>query len=232
MAPATLAKQPPLKTVEQNAITPTVTPSLRKPDSASALSTAERALKGSAAMVPAASSTPTPVVDAPNMPLATIDTLRIAPPVTAAAKGAQRAGRHSWLRVNGDSATDLIPSTTALQTEAREVLGHLNKTKRLYEMKQPARAIPELRIAYQEFFVFAADHPNASETVQLRNQLLTVTNVVLADCPASQDSTSAPQGKHAMCAGLARAAALAGRPGNPAAGPTGRGRRQQPPPTS
>ncbi len=132
----------------------------------------------------------------------------VIPPLDEPPLRRNRAGLHAWLGANGDSASQQA-NINPLIAEAREVMGHVNRTRKLFAMNQPARALPELRTAYEEYLMFAAEHPGTRQTTMLRNQLKAVTDTALAGCPVRSDSTVRRDMHDAMCASLAKAAALA-----------------------
>ena len=134
----------------------------------------------------------------------------------------QRAGRHAWLGANGDSSS-ANPSDSGLANEAREVMGHINRTRKFFQMGQPGRALPELRTASEEYSVFAAEHPGTRQTAMLRQQLVSVTEPALADCRTSTDSTPP---RMRMCDGLAKAAKRFEGSAPASANPFFRARRQ------
>ena len=136
----------------------------------------------------------------------------------------RRAGGHKWLAANGDSASQT--AAAPIIAEAREVMGHVNRTRRLFAVNQPGKALPELRTAYEEYLVFVAEHPGTFEAQVLRKQLMSVTDTALAGCPARSDSI-APKDRHeAMCSGLAKAVALAAQGGRVGGNPFQPNRRQ------
>ena len=144
---------------------------------------------------------------------------------------ARRARRHAWLGANGDSSGNLA-AVPPVVSEAREVMGHVNRARHLFAANQPTKALPELRTGYEEYRVFAADHPGTREAQAIRNQLSAVTDAALADCPARPD-TLAPADRRAMiCAALAKAAAIASQDGAFGAPPFQPNRRRNRPPTT
>ena len=114
--------------------------------------------------------------------------------------------------------------------EARELLGHLNKARKLIRNRQPVKGGAELRTAGEEFAVFAAEHPGARETMLLRQQLVGTLREALAECTLARDSSSAPGRYASMCDGLERAVAANAPSIQGGANPFGGGRRRNRPP--
>ncbi len=117
---------------------------------------------------------------------------------------------HPWLAASGDSTGTPLASLPPLATQAREILGHANRARRLFIAKQPAKALPELRTALDEFFRFESIHPAARETMLLRTQLTTIANKAASDCPANVDTLNARDRRMMMCANLTKALARLG----------------------
>ena len=178
----------------------------RSADSSRALSKARDSVAAARSVVIA------PVTPAPGQRLETEVSAPPPLPSTDATRRVRRAGSHAWLNAKGDSSGTL-DAATPLIVEAREIMGHVNRARHFFAVTQPAKAMPELRTAYEEYLAFVAEHPGAFQAQVLRKQLIAVTDTALAGCPARSDSI-APKDRHgAMCAGLAKAAALAAQGG-------------------
>jgi eukaryotic-like serine/threonine-protein kinase len=142
---------------------------------------------------------------------------------SALAASALRAGRHTWLRASGDSA-EPAAGGSSISSEAREVMGHISRARRLFKNNQPNKAGPELRTAGEELRMFAADHPGASETMLLRTQLSSTVQEALAQCEQARDASSEARPK--MCDGLEKAAAAFPQPMRQGIAPFRRGGRR------
>ena len=189
-------------------------------DSAPALTKSRRASNANPPVRPA----PSPVAAT----TARVDSQPLAPTVNAPV--GPSTGRHFWLRANGDSAAEALPAVSALATEAREVLGHLNKARRLIRNKQPAKAGAELRTAGEELTVFAAAHPGTRETLMLRQQFMGTVRDALAECTIARDSSNNSARVASMCNGLEKAVAAHSSPTQGGPVPLGNGRRRNRPP--
>jgi hypothetical protein len=124
--------------------------------------------------------------------------------LTTSATAGQRAGRHAWLRASGDSA-EPVASGTGIAAEAREVMGHLNRARKLFRNRMPLKAAPELRTAGEEFHAFAADHPGTRETMMLWTQLTSTVREALDDCQLARAASPSP--RPLMCEGLEKLSA-------------------------
>jgi hypothetical protein len=124
----------------------------------------------------------------------------------------KRAGEHRYLRANGDSGDAITPGASLVAAEEREILGHINRAQRGFTANQYMRAIPELRTAYEEYLLFAADHPQAPETRQLANQFQLMTQRAEATCNSMRDSLRGVGKAGPPCEMLQRAAAMTMRP--------------------
>ena len=178
--------------------------SLRPADSLQVTATSRAATRDTVVGAPAPSPTLAQATPAPAQPL---DGSSANEPSSA-----RRAGRHAWLGANGDSSGNLA-AVSPVMAEAREVMGHVNRARHFFAANQPAKALPELRTGYEEYRVFAADHPGTREAQAIRGQLSAVTDAALADCPARPDTLARADRRAMMCAALARAATIASQNG-------------------
>ncbi len=142
---------------------------------------------------PAATAVPVPADTDISRPVVPADT-------------SKRAGRHAWLRVSGDSSPKPLPGASRMQTESREVIGHLNRAKGFFVSREPGRAFPEIRTAYEEWGMFAADHPNTPETRQMGNQFRNALSQVVNTCRVVNDSAVAVGHRSFNCESIERAA--------------------------
>lgn len=110
-------------------------------------------------------------------------------------------------------------------TEARELFGHINRARRLTASQQVMRAGPELRTAFEEFFVFQTEHPYAPQTRALRIQLSNVSRAALVACGNGSDTTSIRARRGSMCDGLEKATAAIAQPPRGMVRPFGNDRR-------
>ena len=132
------------------------------------------------------------------------------PPETNAGR---RAGRHAWLNASGDSVVNLQGDSTPIAIEARELFGHISRARRLASTQQVNKAGPELRTAFEEFFVFQSEHPGMPQTATLRQQLLKVSREALVACGNGLDTSSVRARRASMCDGLEKASAAISQPG-------------------
>lgn len=103
----------------------------------------------------------------------------------------RRAGQHTWLRANGDSSDAATPAASLIAAETREITGHIRRAERAINANQLMRGLPELRTAYEEYLVFAADHPGTPETVALGNEFKTLSDRAFATCTTMRDAAVA-----------------------------------------
>ena len=162
-----------------------------------------------------------------------VDSAAIDPPTTftdrtRTSAANRRLGTHAWLRASGDSASEALPAGSAVD-QAREVLGHINRARQLFATRQLPKASAELRVAHEEFALFAAGHPGSRETQTLRQQLTLVSRDALAACHAARDSAAVTGRRAIVCTPLERFVAQQDQVGRGAARLRNfPGRRQRP----
>ncbi len=167
---------------------------------------------------------PSQVAAAPIVPTRGTDSAVVAPPPPGFG-GGQRAGRHAYLDAAGDSMPRTQRDSLPIVMEARELFGHINRARKLTASQQVMRAGPELRTAFEEFFVFQAEHPYAPQTRNLRLQLSNVSRAALVACGNGSDTTSIRARRGNMCDGLQKAAAAIAQPPRGMVRPFGNDRR-------
>jgi hypothetical protein len=177
-----------------------------------------------AATLPARPNAAPPRVGAASTALITPDTNPITTVKQQAAPGTATAGRHRWLRASGDSAAPLPAEPSPLAGEAREVLGHLNRARLFFASREPARAVPELRTANEEYTIFVTDHADTPESRMMTNQFRIALSQVITACHTASDSAVAAGRRALLCENMERAGrgAVRGDAGSPA----GRGARR------
>jgi hypothetical protein len=124
-------------------------------------------------------------------------------PVDAAGAAAPGKAADSVFTASGDSASGALPSGSVVD-QAREVLVHINRARRLFTHQQVPKANAELRTAHEKLAAFAAEHPRTRETQMLRQQLRNVSGDALAACQAARDSAAVAGRRAVVCTPLER----------------------------
>jgi hypothetical protein len=122
----------------------------------------------------------------------------------------RRAAMQAQLRANGDSsAGGSIPATTqSADSDAREVMVHVNRARELSRTMQLKGAGMELRTAYEEYRIFLTEHASAPQIQMLQGELQAAMDQALGACHAARDSVAAHGGHPIRCEHPAKSGVL------------------------
>jgi hypothetical protein len=95
---------------------------------------------------------------------------------------AMRAGGH------GDSSAGTAAVMQAAESDAHEIMIHVNRARELTRQMQLKGAGLELRTSYEEYRIFLTEHASAPQTELLRKELQSAMDEALNTCYAARDS--------------------------------------------
>lgn len=70
------------------------------------------------------------------------------------------------------------------------MLGHLNRARRYFSERTPMRALPELRVAYEEYATFVTEHPGSPEARLMGRQFRGALAQAMTACRTASDSVA------------------------------------------
>ena len=85
----------------------------------------------------------------------------------------------------------------AAESDAHEIMIHVNRARELARQMQLKGAGLELRTSYEEYRIFLTEHASAPQTESLRKELQSAMDEALNTCYAARDSAVA-KGTHSF----------------------------------
>jgi hypothetical protein len=107
----------------------------------------------------------------------------------------QSAAMRAGLRGDSTTAGGAATLMQTAESEAHEIMLHVNRAREFARQMQLKGAGLELRTSYEEYRIFLTEHANAPQTESLRRELQSAMDEALNTCYAARDSAAA-KGAH------------------------------------
>jgi hypothetical protein len=113
----------------------------------------------------------------------------------------RRAAMQATLRAGGDSApVNAVPAgSSTAESDAREVMLHVNRAREFTKQMQLRGAGLELRTAFEEYRIFLTEHASAPQKDMLRGELQQAIDEALNTCKVARDSAVARGARPFRC---------------------------------